>query len=129
MKIGWILVLAFVLPVSAWAQDAVDCKDPQDTMTMKLCAGRDFQKADQELNSAWAKYKTDAEDSDKATDKHEYVDALLDSQRAWLAYRDAECTWQGFEAHGGSLENEIVATCMAKLTRDRIKQLQIGASE
>lgn len=129
MKNIWLLVVLVLGANIARADDAPDCKDPQDQNTMTACARVDFEKADQELNAIWPKLKTDAEDSDKATDKHEYADALLASQRAWIAFRDAECEWQGFEAHGGSLEPMLVAGCLARLTRDRIKQLQTGASE
>jgi uncharacterized protein YecT (DUF1311 family) len=129
MKIGLGLVFLALLAVPAIAEDAPDCKDPKDQMTMTFCAGKDFQKADQKLNEAWVKFKADAEDSDKDTGKHEYVDALLESQRAWIGFRDAECTWQGFAAHGGSAENDIIQMCMAKLTKDRLRQLQTGVSE
>jgi uncharacterized protein YecT (DUF1311 family) len=46
------------------------------------------------------------------------------SQRAWIAYRDAECIWQGFEAHGGSMEPMLVNACLAEKTTQRIKELQ-----
>ena len=129
MKNIWLLVLLVLGSAMARADDGPDCKDPQDQNTMTACARVDFEKADQDLNTIWPKLKTDAEDSDKTTDKHEYSDALLASQRAWITFRDAECEWQGFEAHGGSLEPMLVAGCLARLTRDRIKQLQTGASE
>lgn len=96
---------------------------------MTLCAGLDFEKADKELNALWPTLKSDAEASDTAAGTHEYADALLASQRAWITFRDAECIWQGYDAHGGSLEPMIVNVCSARLTRERIKQLQTGASE
>ena len=129
MKNIWLLIFLVLSANHAMADDVPDCSAPQDQNTMTACARIDFEKADAELNAIWPKLKTDAEDSDKATDKHDYADALLASQRAWIAFRDAECTWQGFEAHGGSLEPMLVAGCGARLTRDRIKQLQTGASE
>ncbi len=53
-----------------------------------------------------------------------YLDALMASQQAWLVYRDAECTLQGFEAHGGSMEPMLVNACLADMTTKRIKELQ-----
>ncbi len=129
MKNIWLLIFLVMNSTYAMADDAPDCKDPQDQNTMTACARIDFEKADAELNDIWPKLKTDAEASDKGSDRHDYADALLASQRAWIAFRDAECAWQGFEAHGGSLEPMLVAGCGARLTRDRIKQLQTGASE
>ena len=121
--------LVFLMITPAFADDALNCKDPQDQSTMTMCAGLDFEKADKELNTLWPKLKADAETSDKDTGKTEFFDALIASQRAWIVFRNAECSWQGFEAHGGSLEPMIVNGCSARLTRERIKQLQTGASE
>ncbi len=122
-------LVLMALAGAAQAEDALDCKDPKDQSAMTQCAGLDFEKADKELNALWPKLKADAEASDKDTGKTEYADALLSSQRAWIAFRDAECAWQGFEMHGGSGEPMLVNGCMARLTKQRIKQLQTGASE
>jgi len=124
----WLLAL-WLLSTPAFAEDALNCKDPQDQQSMTQCAGLDFEKADKELNAIWPKLKAQAEENDKDTGKREYTDALLASQRAWITFRNAECTWQGFEAHGGSMEPMIVNGCSARLTRERIKQLQEGPSE
>ena len=125
----WVAITLVLMSVPARADDVPNCNDPLDQNTMTQCAGLGFEKADQELNALWPKLKADAESNDKDTGKHEYGDALLASQRAWIVFRDAECVWQGYEAHGGSLEPMIVNDCSARLTRDRIKQLQTGASE
>ena len=125
----WAAVALVLMAMPARADDALDCKEPLDQNTMTRCAGVDFEKADKELNELWPELKVDAEANEKDTGKHEYADALLASQRAWIVFRDAECIWQGYEAHGGSLEPMIVNGCSARLTRDRIKQLQTGASE
>ena len=125
----WAVLALLLMAVQARADDSPNCKDPQDQSTMTMCVGLDFEKADKELNTLWPKLKADAETSDKDTGKTEFFDALIASQRAWIVFRDAECSWQGFEAHGGSLEPMIVNGCSARLTRERIKQLQTGASE
>ncbi len=125
----WMLVGLILMALPARADEALNCKDPRDQSSMTLCAGLDFEKADKELNALWPTLKSDAEASDTAAGTHEYADALLASQRAWITFRDAECIWQGYDAHGGSLEPMIVNVCSARLTRERIKQLQTGASE
>lgn len=93
---------------------------------MTICAGLDYDKADKELNRIWPAIKAAAQESDAATGdgKTEFLDALMASQRAWIAYRDAQCAWQGFEAHGGSMEPMLVNGCLAALTEQRIKDLQ-----
>jgi uncharacterized protein YecT (DUF1311 family) len=110
----------------AMADDKPDCTDPQDQNTMTLCAGLDYDKADKELNALWPSIKASAEENDKSASAEDggYVKALMASQKAWLAFRDAECTWQGFQAHGGSMEPMLVNGCLAAVTKDRIKQLK-----
>ena len=123
----WLIPILFLCAGPAYGDDKLDCKDPQDQNSMTRCAGLDYDKADRELNKLWPSLKSSAEDADKDTDKHEYVNALLASQRAWIAYRDAECTWEGFQAHGGSLEPMLVNGCSARVTRERIKELNDNA--
>ena len=125
----WLAVMIILMAVPALADEALDCKDPKDQSSMTQCAALDFEKADQALNQVWPKVKADAESSDKDTGKAENADALLASQRAWLSFRDAECAWQAMEMHGGSGEPMLLYGCQARLTQQRIKQLQTGASE
>ena len=124
----WLAIIILVA-VPAHADEALDCKDPKDQSSMTQCAAQDFEMADKALNQIWPKLKADAEASDKDTGKTENADALLASQRAWLAFRDAECAWQAMEMHGGSGEPMLLYGCQARLTQQRIKQLQTGASE
>lgn len=125
----WVVVAVLLMTTQARADDALNCKDPPDQSSMTQCAALDYEKADKELNQIWPKLKSDAEGNDDGTGKSEYADALLASQRTWIAFRDAECTWQGFEMHGGSGEPMLYYGCLARLTEQRIKQLQTGASE
>jgi uncharacterized protein YecT (DUF1311 family) len=131
MKRIIVLTILLEFPSLAHADDTPNCKEPTDQATMTQCAGLDFQKADAELNVAWPQLKQDAVTSDMAEgpDKHDYENALVASQRAWIKFRDEECDWQGFAAHGGSMEPMLVNMCMAKLTRERVKQLETGVSE
>jgi uncharacterized protein YecT (DUF1311 family) len=125
------LVYFFGLAQLASAEDAPQCDDAQDQSTMTRCAGLDYDKADSELNAAWIDIKAAAVESDQAVGdgSRDNENALLASQRAWITFRDAECEWQGFAARGGSMEPMLVSMCAAKLTRERIKQLQTGVSE
>ena len=112
----------------AHADDKPNCEDPQDQSTMTLCAGLDYDKADKELNKLWPSIKSAAEENDKGASAEEggYLKALMASQKAWIAFRDAECTWEGFVSHGGTMEPMLVNGCLARLTQERIKQLKDG---
>lgn len=52
------------------------------------------------------------------------VQKLRASQRAWLAFRDAECALQGSAVEGGSAKPMVVSQCMARLTEERVRQLR-----
>ena len=125
----WAVLALAIFATAARAEDAPSCKDPQTQTDMTQCAALDFEKADKALNELWPKIKAQAQDNDKDTGKTDYADALLASQRAWIGFRDAECAWQAMEMHGGSGEPMLLYGCQGRLTRQRIKQLQTGASE
>ncbi len=123
-------MVAFLLIITpALADDALNCEIAQSQMEMTQCAAQDFEKSDKELNAIWPKIKSTAEGYDKDAGKTEYVDSLLASQRAWLAFLESECNWQAMEMHGGTGEPMLYYGCKARLTEQRIKQLQTGASE
>jgi uncharacterized protein YecT (DUF1311 family) len=131
MKFGLFAGLLVTISNGAVAEDAPNCAEPTDQLTMTQCSGIDYQKADAALNEAWIEIKANAVEADTVEGKgaHDSENALLASQRAWITFRDAECIWQGFTARGGSMEPMLVNICATKLTRERIKQLQTGVSE
>jgi len=53
-----------------------------------------------------------------------YAAATLASQRAWLAFRDAQCAIEGGEYAGGSMQPMVRSGCLARLTRERTAQLK-----
>ncbi len=95
------------------AARALDCKAPPDQTSMTICAGRDFAVADAALNAGYgqvtARLKGDPETAGK----------LAAAQKAWLAFRDAECAFATAGDAGGSAAPMVVAQCRARLTRAR----------
>ena len=53
-----------------------------------------------------------------------YVAALLESQRAWLRFRDAQCVIAGGGLAGGSAQGMAIGQCKTQLTRARTAQLK-----
>ena len=49
---------------------------------------------------------------------------LREAQRAWVAFRDANCRLESFEARGGSMQPMLDAGCRATLTRARTAELR-----
>lgn len=129
-RLKYCLVLAFLLtsvPALGVAQDAApDCKDPQTQTDMTQCAGLAAQKADAALNAQYKKTKASqtAFDADSADDMKGAVKALVAAQRAWIAFRDAQCVLEGFQAHGGTMEPMLVEMCTERLTLERTKELK-----
>ena len=95
------------------------CMDAdQSQMGMNRCAGEAYQRADKALNAAWAKVMATYK-GDKEAEK-----LLLDGQRAWIKYRDAECQMAAYDSIGGSIWPLINSGCLAELTRRRTRELQ-----
>lgn len=125
------LLLALALQGSLDAQAREhQCNDAQTQMDMNFCAEIDFERADAELNAAWREAVAGARagdrEIDRQSDQRPTVEAKMrEAQRAWLIFRDAQCTVEGYgEARGGSMEPMVYSGCRARLTRERIVQLR-----
>lgn len=114
------------------AQDAtVDCDNQRNQREMTLCAERDYQEADAALDQQWKVTLRGMKNADKAYDELRdptdtsigYADALLEAQRAWLKYRDAQCVIEGYLMRGGTAEPMMRFGCLAHLTKLRTAEL------
>lgn len=134
-----LLVQSAEPPVPGW-----NCDDPMVQQEMNWCAGQDYAAADAELNAQWkitaAIMKerdtgmeadfgpinpvTPREDAAARMAYTGHFQTLLEAQRAWLAYRDAQCRLEGYSFFGGSAQPMIVAGCLATLTRQRTQELR-----
>ena len=70
---------------------------------------------DDELNSIWGRLK------DKVSDK--YKDTLLEGQRDWISWRDANMKEDGLQALGGSLQAQLENSTAEYITRARVYYL------
>jgi len=106
-----------------------DCDDPQTQQRMNFCAALDFGAADAALNAQWeltaAAMKARDIEIDREYDRQPgHHETLLEGQRAWLEYRDAQCRSEGFMMRGGSMQPMIENHCKAYMTELRIQQLR-----
>ncbi|WHA41893.1 lysozyme inhibitor LprI family protein [Agrobacterium larrymoorei] len=108
------------------ADDEPDCSNAQTQAEMTQCAGADFDEADQELNAEYQKLRKLLATRDKDADEggKGAVEALVAAQRAWVAFRDANCDLAGFQARGGTMEPMLISSCMADMSRKRTEELQ-----
>jgi uncharacterized protein YecT (DUF1311 family) len=98
-------------------------------------AQSDYQAADAQLNAAYRAATARMQQRDRATRLADlppaeragpgYAQALLNSQRAWLAYRDANCRAFGFEYRGGSAQALSTRVCLTRVTRARTAELRL----
>ncbi len=114
-----LVTLILATPLLAGVARAGDCANASDQATLDECAGKDFDAADKKLNEA---YKQIVE---RLKDNAGSKKLLVDAQRAWVSFRDAECAFQGGPAEtAGSVRPMVVANCQAGLTNLRLKDLQ-----
>ena len=118
-------MIVALLIASAVAQPADKDDDPIETAClerdqsqqgMNRCAGDAYQRADEALNAQWKKALAAYSGNERKL--------LLDSQRAWLRYRDAHCEVAASDAIGGSMWPMLNSGCLASLTRQRTRELK-----
>lgn len=83
---------------------------------MNTQARAEFEQTDAELNKTYEALLTKLQDAGSK-------EKLKQSQRAWLAFRDAEAAFVADQARGGSMASTIRYETMKELTQHRIKQL------
>ncbi len=109
-----IALFAATLP----AAHADTCQDAEDQATLTRCAGQAYQKSDAELNRLFHEIRQ------RVGDDAEKRQLLRGSERAWIAFRDAECAFSASGVSGGSVYPMIYDMCLDDLTKQRVRQLQ-----
>ena len=114
-----LLVAAFapISPVAAQTQ----------TQITQSAAAR-YASADAALNAQWKQtYASmkglDAKDTSRGGG-FGYAGTLLESQRAWLRFREMECSIESGRYAGGSIQPTVVAQCKERMTVARTAQLR-----
>lgn len=119
------VLLASVLGIAAADAQEIDCATAQVQMELNICAERDWMIADADLNDAYkaAQGVMTGIDANNPVTQNEASSDLRDAQRAWVTFRDAACSAEGFLWYGGSGEQMVIYACRARLTRDRATDL------
>lgn len=112
------LLLLACLPAAGWAADdpaETACHQKESTVEISDCLQRLTGQWDKRLNAA---YQTVMKASENAARKS----ALLQAERAWLAFRTANCGW--YDASEGTIREVYAADCMLDMTRARAVELE-----
>ena len=116
MRYAMIAVGMFMALGIGCSAQAEDCDATQASMNQ--CAGKEYAALDAELNT---QYKAQMAYLTTPARKKQ----LQDTQKKWIAYRDADCLYQvGKREDGGSLWPLAQAQCLTEQTRTRVEQLK-----
>jgi len=111
-----VLAIAAALGV-ALSASAAGCGDNATQADLDVCAGDALKTSDAALNSTYRQLMDRLKaDAAKRT-------RLIDAQKAWLAFRNAECNFVASDVVGGSIYPMIISQCADGLTRSRTRQL------
>jgi uncharacterized protein YecT (DUF1311 family) len=108
-------LVTLVLP-AAHADECMDNAESQAAMTQ--CAAQAYQASDAELNELFHEIRQRL--GDDADTRH----LLRDAERAWVAFRDAECAFAASAVVGGSAYPMVHDLCLDELTQSRIEQFR-----
>ncbi len=114
------IFLCFLMATSASAQNQHSqnpCDNAQTTVEMRDCAGKEYKKADAELNSIYKQSMS------KLTDAGHKA-SLKTAQQSWLKYRDANCEFEAYLNRGGTIYPVVYTGCLSAMTTARTRELR-----
>lgn len=112
--LGLAAACAFALPALPAA--AAGCDDAVTTQEMRDCASKSYGSFDNELNAIWQQVMSGLDEAGKGK--------LRNAQRAWIAFRDADCDAAADMYRGGTFAGVAKNECLAQRTKERAQQLQ-----
>lgn len=111
-------VLCLTLLLPAAPAIAQECNPSDETqMGLNICAAADYKAEDEKLNTTYGEIMK------RLADDAEGRKLLQDSQRAWIAFRDAECAFATESSRDGSIYPMLVSQCLSGVTTARTEQL------
>lgn len=114
------LIFSAFFATSALAADKPESsclQTAQNQTELNDCVAQTYKNADRELNAAYKKVM------DTLKSSPEKSKALLQAQRAWLKFRDADCAFLSSNSVGGSINAMNNALCLSERTTERTNSL------
>jgi uncharacterized protein YecT (DUF1311 family) len=113
------LTAAMVLAMPAFAFGQDKCyDDAKDQASLNQCADVAFKETDKKLNELYKQIET------RLKDDADGKKLLIQAQRDWVKFRDAECSFQTAGADGGSIQPMLIVQCMDSLSQSRVKDFE-----
>ena len=107
MRTLLLFLLIAILPITASAQSTVEMKEE---------AGQALEKSDKAMNVAYQQLMKVLEDEGKTR--------LREAQRAWVAFRDTQASFDSHALAGGTMEGLEYMGSLKILTDERTKRLK-----
>jgi uncharacterized protein YecT (DUF1311 family) len=111
-------ILQFIAAVPLSIAHAEDCRNAMTQSELNDCAYEAYRKSDAELNALYKQITSRLKDDPKQ------AQLLVTAQRAWIAFRDAECAFVTSPSTGGSVYPMVLSNCRERLTRARLNDLR-----
>jgi uncharacterized protein YecT (DUF1311 family) len=101
--------------VTTAADSIGPCSANQIQWALTSCADSAYRSADADLTRTYQRVFARLDAADRLK--------LRTAQRAWLRFRDAQCTFEAAAYDGGSMQPMIQALCLESVTRARTRQV------
>jgi uncharacterized protein YecT (DUF1311 family) len=124
IQAGFLLSGLNVAPVEAQNTKQLpppNCKDPQTTRDMIECGERAYSSASKKQSIVLKQLQQKLNSNQQKR--------LVISHQIWLKHRDAFCAFEAGMYEGGTLEPTTRINCYARMTNERIKDLNLWLQE
>lgn len=107
-----------LLVLSSLSAFAKDCQDEMSTYDIYSCEAAKLKVEDARLNANYKSLMAKLDIIGKGK--------LKAAQRAWITFKDADCTYQADEMRDGSFAKVLLVSCLSSMTKERADALQDG---
>jgi uncharacterized protein YecT (DUF1311 family) len=112
--------LSALAPATLSAAD--NCANASSQAELDQCYGKVYETSDKELNTLYRRIEGRLKADPDATK------LLIAAQKAWIAFRDAECAFSTSKSAEGSAYPMLQAICLMGLTEKRIADFKVYLS-
>ncbi|WP_458233114.1 lysozyme inhibitor LprI family protein [Roseateles sp. P5_E8] len=108
--------LLLLAAFSAGSAVAADCSEVQGDIEHRECMAGALSAADKKLNATYASLRKSLDPESQAL--------LVKAQKAWLSFRDSDCSFEADSVRGGSAYQSEYIRCQLVRTRARERQFR-----
>ena len=119
------LLLTLPLVFFSLTAQAIDCSKAITTPDINACASADQKKVETKLNTIYRRVIKSLDQPDTELEKFsEMKSTLIEAQRAWVKFREADCTAVSTLHASGTIRTAMYIGCMQSHAERRIKDLE-----